>query len=127
MLQRIKKSARSLCAALLLFAVLTSVTSQLGMMPTVPVAHAQTIVSRIATSSTGKTYLEVDGKPYLYLSVENWGEQQTLGDALNPGGTDWRYNTGLFSTPLPQDWLQNVFEKTRAAGYNTISIILKWS
>src|SRR5512133_545165 len=30
------------------------------------------LVSRLVTNSSGKTYLEVDGKPFLYNSVQAW-------------------------------------------------------
>ena len=40
----------------------------------------ENVVSRIVKTPDGKGYLEVDGKPFLFGYVENWGIQQTLGD-----------------------------------------------
>lgn len=88
-------------------------------------AAAQTIVSKVVKNAGGKGYLEVDGKPYLFQSVENWGRQQILGDKSGTG--DWRYNTSLFPTPMPVSWLENVFEKTKTAGFNTMQMFLKWN
>ena len=92
-----------------------------------PIANAKTVVSKVVKTAEGKAYLEVDGKPYYYSCVENWGRQQTLGDKTNPYTTSPYYSTQAFSTPMSEDWLENVFEKTKAAGFNTMQIFLKWN
>jgi len=75
----------------------------------------------------GKGYLEVDGQPYYYSALENWGDQQLLGDKVSPYTTSPYYSTAPFSQPMPVSWLENVFEKTKAAGFNTMQIFLKWN
>lgn len=82
-------------------------------------------ISKVVVGENGRPYLQVDGQPYLYLGAENWGKQQTLGGCDQC--SNWRYSLPQFSTPLPTSWLENVFEKTKAAGYNTISMILDWN
>lgn len=76
---------------------------------------SQVVVSRVVQNSEGKKYLEVDGKPFMVGHVQNAGMQETLG---NRGGP--------FATPLPLSWTENLFEKTKDIGYDTISIILRW-
>ncbi|WNR43452.1 DUF4978 domain-containing protein [Paenibacillus roseipurpureus] len=71
--------------------------------------------SKLVTNGDGKTYMEVNGNPFLYLGIQNLGRIQTIG------------NTSLFATPMPESWLENVFEKTQAAGYKTIQIVVRWS
>lgn len=90
-------------------------------------ASAAAVVSRVVTTAEGKGYLEVDGKPYYYSCVENWGKQQTLGDKTNPYTTSPYYSTYKFETPMSESWLENVFEKTKAANFNTMQIFLKWN
>ena len=80
------------------------------------------VISRIVKTPDGKGYLEVDGEPFLFGYVENWGVQQTLGDT---GG--YRYNTKPFDEPLPFEWMENVFEKTKFLGYRTIAPFLRWN
>lgn len=80
---------------------------------------APVIVSKIVTGSNGKSYVEVDGKPFMYENVENMGTVHTKGYDLSS-------ITG-FSNPLPLSWLENVFEKTKAAGYGMISLFLPWN
>ncbi len=82
-------------------------------------AHAQgterTIVSRVVTGENGKSYVEVDGKPFMYENVECMGTWQLR-------GFDKNSVTG-YEDPLPMEWLENVFEKTAYAGYNTVSTL----
>ncbi len=80
------------------------------------------VISRVAKTPDGKGYLEVDGKPFLFGYVENWGVQQIMGDT---GG--FRFNTKPFDEPLPFAWMENVFEKTQALGYRTIAPFLRWN
>lgn len=86
-------------------------------------AHAQgterTIVSRVVTGENGKSYVEVDGKPFMYENVECMGTWQLR-------GFDKNSVTG-YEDPLPMEWLENVFEKTAYAGYNTVSTFFSWS
>ena len=93
--------------------------------PGITAGATTTPISRVAVGANGRPYLEVDGQPYLYLSVENWGKQQLLGGCN--GCSNWRYGLPQFTTPMPTSWLENVFEKTKAAGYTTISMILDWN
>src|SRR5882757_1842721 len=116
---------RSLRSLLLCGLALVLVAGSVALSPARPAAADPTPISRVAVGANGRPYLEVDGQPYLYLSVENWGKQQILGGCDRCA--DWRYNLPQFSTPLPTSWLENVFEKTKAAGYNTISMILDWN
>jgi hypothetical protein len=88
----------------------TPATTEPHLATTTPV-----VVSRVVQNAEGKKYLEVDGKPFLVGHVQNAGVQETLG---NQGGA--------FATPLPLDWMENLFEKTKAVGFDTISIILRW-
>ena len=87
-----------------------------------PAAHAApAVVSQVAKNGT-KGYLEVDGKPFTMNGVQSFGEWQTFGNGnMSPIPTN--QNTRI----LPQDWLENTFEKTAAAGFNTIQIELAWN
>ena len=80
------------------------------------------VISRIVKTPEGKGYLEVDGKPFIFGYVENWGVQQIYGDT---GG--YRFNTEPFDEPLPFEWMENVFEKTAFLGYKTIAPFLRWN
>lgn len=100
----------SLCGALL---GASAVAAQAA--APVEAAAAPVVVSRVAQTAEGKKYLEVDGRPFMVGHVQNAGMQETLG---NQGGE--------FGTPLPLSWVENLFEKTKAAGFGTISIILRW-
>ncbi|MEU9448953.1 hypothetical protein [Streptomyces sp. NPDC048277] len=87
-----------------------------------PQAHADSVVvSQVATNGT-KGCLEVDGKPFTMGGVQSFGECQTFGNGnMSPIPTD--QSTRILS----QDWLQNTFEKTAAAGFKTIQIELAWN
>ena len=80
------------------------------------------VISRIVKTPEGKGYLEVDGKPFIFGYVENWGIQQIYGDT---GG--YRFNTQPFDEPLPFEWMENIFEKTAYLGYKTIAPFLRWN
>lgn len=105
--------ARPLLTAAVLGASLVAVPTE---------AHADAVVvSRVATNGT-KGYLEVDGKPFTINGVQSFGEWQTFGNGnMSPIPTD--QSTRI----LPQDWLENTFEKTAAAGFKTIQIELTWN
>ncbi len=76
-------------------------------------------VSRVVTGENGKSYVEVDGKPFMYENVECMGTWLLKGfDASTIKG---------YKDPLPVSWLENVFEKTAQAGYNTVSTFFCWS
>ncbi|WP_055427940.1 beta-galactosidase [Bifidobacterium aesculapii] len=78
------------------------------------------VVSRVAKNGD-KGYLEVDGKPFLMHGVQFFGEWQIYGSDKNPIPTDQK------NPILSQDWLENGFEKTKAAGFDTIQIELAWN
>jgi hypothetical protein len=82
--------------------------------------HTQTIVSRVAKNGS-KGYLEVDGKPYTMMGVQSFGEWQTYGSDADP------IPTNQDKRVLSQDWLENTFEKVKAAGFHTIQIELAWN
>ncbi|RKP54921.1 hypothetical protein D7Z26_06675 [Cohnella endophytica] len=106
----LKKAVVLIMSALLMISV--------GMV-TNKASAAQVVVSKIVTGSNGKSYVEVDGMPFMYENVENMGTWQLKGfndNAING-----------YTTPLPQDWLENVFEKTKNAGYGMISLFLNWN
>lgn len=87
-----------------------------------PEAHATpVVVSQVAENGT-EGYLQVDGKPFTINGVQSFGEWQTFGNGeTSPIPTD--QSTRI----LPQDWLENTFEKTSAAGFGTIQIELAWN
>ena len=77
------------------------------------------VVSRVVTGENGKSYVEVDGKPFMYENVECMGTWLLKGfDASTIKG---------YKDPLPLSWMENVFEKTAQAGYNTVSTFFCWS
>lgn len=90
--------------------------------PSTASAAVPVIASTTARNGT-KGYLLVDGKPWLMLGVQSFGEWQTFGNDLDPDNVPTDQDHRI----LPQDWLENTFEKTRAAGFNTIQIALAWS
>jgi hypothetical protein len=116
---------RALRGALLLSLVFGLGIGSMTLSPIPPATADPVPISRVAVGANGRPYLQVDGQPYLYLSVENWGKQQLLGGCDRCA--NWRYSLPQFTTPMPTSWLENVFEKTKAAGYNTISMILDWN
>jgi hypothetical protein len=60
----------------------------------------QNVVSKLVTTAEGKTYLEVDGKPFLYNSVQAW---------------------------LPADGNYEIFmRKTHDVGYNIFTLWFPW-
>ena len=80
---------------------------------------AKTVVSRVVTGENGKSYVEVDGKPFMYENVECMGSWMRRGfDASTIKG---------FETELPLEWMENVFDKTDQAGYNTVSTFFNWN
>ena len=82
-------------------------------------AKEEVTVSRVVTGENGKSYVEVDGKPFMYENVECMGTWLLKGfDASTIKG---------FKDPLPVSWLENVFDKTSQAGYNTVSTFFCWS
>ncbi|GAB3123274.1 DUF4969 domain-containing protein [Glaciibacter psychrotolerans] len=86
-----------------------------------PASAAPVVVSQVAKNGT-KGYLLVDGKPFTMSGVQSFGEWQTFGnDSMSPIPTN--QNTRILS----QDWLENTFEKTAAAGFSTIQIELAWN
>ncbi|MFD0440270.1 discoidin domain-containing protein [Streptomyces chartreusis] len=87
-----------------------------------PEAHAAPVVVSQVAKNGSKGYLQVDGKPFTINGVESFGEWQTYGNGnMSPVPTD--QSTRI----LPQDWLENTFEKTAAAGFSTIQIELAWN
>jgi len=83
-----------------------------------PETNVRGPVSRVVEDPSGKGYLEVNGKPFLYHGLNNCGAQQLKGS--------W-HNAEPFETPIGVEWLENCFEKTKAAGFRTIQIVLKWN
>ena len=80
---------------------------------------AKTVVSRVVTGENGKSYVEVDGKPFMYENVECMGSWMRRGfDASTIKG---------FEEELPLSWMENVFDKTDQAGYNTVSTFFNWN
>ncbi|MDR0844839.1 MAG: hypothetical protein LBN71_06425, partial [Tannerella sp.] len=77
-----------------------------------PLPPART-VSRVV-SADGKKYLEVDGKPYFFSNVQAMGTSHIYDPSWGS------------ATPKPLSWMENVFEKTNAAGYKTIAVMLNW-
>ncbi len=76
-----------------------------------------TLVSKICTLPNGKTYLEVDGKPYTLIGA------QLRVDGL------YNRNQSLTDAPQPvtDDELRKYFEKAKELGINTLSLALEWS
>lgn len=83
-------------------------------------ASNKVVVSQVAKNGD-KGYLEVDGKPFLMHGVQFFGEWQTFGSDKDSIPTNQKNRV------LPQDWLENGFEKTKAAGFDTIQIELAWN
>lgn len=112
-----KKGKKIICA------LLGIVTAVVSMQVTAPVqlveAAEREVVSRVVTGENGKSYVEVDGKPFMYENVENMGTWQR-------NGFDCDSIEG-YAGPLPVSWMENVFEKTKFAGYNTVSLFFDWS
>lgn len=77
----------------------------------------ETIVSRVCTLPSGKTYLEVDGRPYTLI-----GAQLRIDGLYNR-------NPSLTEAPAPvtDEELAQYFEKAKEIGINTISLALEWS
>ncbi|GCE25177.1 hypothetical protein KDA_06610 [Dictyobacter alpinus] len=94
----LKKSLVFFTIATLLLAALTIIPQH---------AKAATVVSRVVVSPEGKGYLEVDGKPYLDLHVQNGGV--------------------LLPSKLPLSFFENYYEKTAQANIKTASVIFRWS
>ena len=81
-------------------------------------AHAErTVVSRVAGNEEGKNYLEVDGRPYIFSNVQAMGTSHLYGHS---------WGDEPYAEPMPFEWLENMFEKTAAAGYETIAVMLYW-
>lgn len=80
-----------------------------------------TVVSQVAKNGT-KGYLQVDGKPFLMYGVQNFGHWQIFGNGLNPDSVPVNWSNPILS----EAWLENVFEKTAAAGFQMIQIELSW-
>ncbi|MCU1525230.1 MAG: hypothetical protein JWO18_2124, partial [Microbacteriaceae bacterium] len=98
---------RALRGALLLSLVFGLGIGSMTLSPTPPATADPVPISRVAVGANGRPYLQVDGQPYLYLSVENWGKQQLLGGCDRCA--NWRYSLPQFTTPMPTSWLENVF------------------
>lgn len=88
---------------------------------TVKAKQNATEVSKVAKNGS-KGYLEVDGKPYTILGIQSFGEWQTFHDGTNPCVQIQDPEKRI----LPQDWLENTFEKVKMAGFKTIQIELGW-
>lgn len=84
-----------------------------------PDDRAPVVVSGI-DKNDGKGYLVVDGKPFTMIGVQNFGEWQTFGNQ-----NDIKPDQSV--RIIEQDWLENLFEKTKAAGFNTIQIMTTWN
>ena len=78
---------------------------------------SKVIVSRKVTTAEGKSYLEVDGRPWLFSNVQAMGTQHLYGHS---------WGDEPYAGPMPFEWLENMFEKTAAAGYRTIGAVLTW-
>lgn len=85
-----------------------------------PLDPVRTIVSNIEITDDGKGYLTVDGAPFLMLGVQAFGEWQRFGN-FNDRRPDQT------KPILDQDWLENMFDKTAAAGFRTIQLMLAWN
>lgn len=84
---------------------------------TPPAETEETLVSRICTLPGGKTYLEVDGKPYTMIGA------QLRVDGL--------YNRNPVLTEAPSavtdEKLEQYFAKAAELGVNTLQLALEWS
>lgn len=93
-----------------------------SLVATAPAANAAPVVVSQVAKNGSKGYLEVDGKPFTINGVQSFGEWETYGnDSMDPIPTDQSNRI------LSQDWLENDFEKTAAAGFKTIQIELAWN
>ncbi|MDR0698872.1 MAG: hypothetical protein LBG28_06615 [Tannerella sp.] len=77
----------------------------------------QVVVSRVVTGENGKTYLEVDGQPYLWNVIEFDGTR---------GLYSPKYWTEPYDMPLSLEFSENYFEKAADLNYNTISPLMRW-
>lgn len=77
----------------------------------------ETIVSRICTLPSGKTYLEVDGKPFAVIGA------QLRVDGL------YNRNPQLTQAPaaVSDEQLEQYFAKASELGINTLQLALEWS
>ncbi|GCE25183.1 hypothetical protein KDA_06670 [Dictyobacter alpinus] len=95
------------CAFLTVCVVLVSVFTFIPLQK----AKAATVVSRVVVSPEGKGYLEVDGKPYLDMHIQNVG----------------RFNLAAMGPPNPLSFEENYYEKTAQVNIKTASVIFPWS
>ncbi len=86
-----------------------------------PSGSEQVVVSKVAHNGT-KGYLEVDGKPFPISGVQNFGVWQIYGHGLDPDNIPINQDNPI----LDEDWLENAFEKTAAAGFKTAQVELAW-
>lgn len=108
-----RKTATSvLCMLLITVGIMFFASSQVS---------AQTVVSKVVQSPEGKYYVEKDGKPLLYLGIQNVGTTHLKGRYASDGPPYSPY-----ATPLPLSWLENVYEKTQGIGYKVIQQQLSW-
>ncbi len=75
-----------------------------------------------------RTYLELNGSPFLYVTVQNCGTQQLNGHAAafkDSKPKDYQKLYGDADT-IPLEYLENMFEKMHDLGYKHMGIIFKW-
>ena len=75
-----------------------------------------------------RSYLELDGSPFLYVTVQNCGTQQLNGHAqafadMKPADYQEIYGD---ADQIPLEYLENMFEKMHDLGYKHMGIIFKW-
>ena len=83
-----------------------------------------------------RSYLELDGSPFLYVTVQNCGTQQLKGHgALSNGLSSFKETKAqrakfeeLYGDvdEIPLSYLENMFEKMHDLGYKHMGIIFKW-
>lgn len=100
----------------------------------VTVKANKVLASRIVEGED-RNYLELNGSPFLYVTVQQCGTQQLLGDNVINGYSSfketkqWREGyADLYgdADELPLSYLENMWEKMHDIGYKHMGIILKW-
>lgn len=86
-------------------------------LPDKPNGDTERLVSRIASTPSGKTYVEVDGRPFSVV-----GGQLRV-DGLYNRSDDYRNQC----PPLTDDQVEKYFRKASECGLNTLELALQWS
>lgn len=95
----------------------------------VTVKANKVLASRIVEGED-RNYLELNGSPFLYVTVQNCGTQQLYGDNGNRSFKEVKPEgfTDLYGDvdQIPLSYLENMFEKMHDLGYKHMGIIFKW-